>query len=94
VAEQESGLAAGLVDSSFNIGGALGIAILSAVAVASTDETLTGRDAQLRAITAGYQTAFAVAVGLALAGLLVALLLLGRTSPSAEPADAIGAASP
>jgi EmrB/QacA subfamily drug resistance transporter len=93
VAEQESGLAAGLVDSSFNIGGALGIAILSAVAVASTDETLTGRDAQLRAITAGYQTAFAVAVGLALAGLLVALLLLGRTSPSAEPADAIGAAS-
>jgi EmrB/QacA subfamily drug resistance transporter len=82
-ADEESGLAAGLVDSSFNIGGALGIAILSTVAVASTDESLTrtADDAQLRAITDGYQSAFAVAVGVALVGLCVALLLLGRTFP-------------
>jgi predicted MFS family arabinose efflux permease len=85
-ADEESGLAAGLVDSSFNIGGALGIAILSTVAVASTDESLTrtADDAQLRAITDGYQSAFAVAVGVALVGLCVALLLLGRTSPATE----------
>ncbi len=42
VAERESGLAAGLVDSSFNIGGALGMAILSTVAVARTDAVAGG----------------------------------------------------
>jgi MFS family permease len=83
VAEQESGLAAGLVDSSFNIGGALGVAILASVAVASTDEVRSGAggDAQLRALTEGFQSAFAVAVGFALLGLIAALLLLGRTRP-------------
>jgi EmrB/QacA subfamily drug resistance transporter len=43
VADQEAGLAAGLVDSSFNIGSALGIAVLSSVAVARTDSALRGR---------------------------------------------------
>jgi MFS family permease len=62
VADEESGLAAGLVDSSFNIGGALGVAILSTVAVASTEALSEGgSDAQLQAITDGYQSAFAVA---------------------------------
>jgi EmrB/QacA subfamily drug resistance transporter len=95
VRDEESGLAAGLVDSSFNIGGALGIAILSTVAVAGTDEALarTGGDAQLQAITEGYQDAFAVALGFAVVGLLIALTLLGRRKPTAEPTLAIEADS-
>jgi MFS family permease len=77
VAEQESGLAAGLVDSSFNIGGALGIAILSTVAVSRADDALNGvgREAELRAMTEGFQAAFAVAVGVAALGALLAVLL-------------------
>jgi EmrB/QacA subfamily drug resistance transporter len=77
VAEEESGLAAGLVDSSFNIGGALGIAILSTVAVTRADDALSGvgREAELRAMTEGFQTAFAVAVGIAAVGALLAVLL-------------------
>jgi MFS family permease len=77
VAEEESGLAAGLVDSSFNIGGALGIAILSSVAVSRADDALrgVGREAELSAMTEGFQTAFAVAVGLAAFGALLAVLL-------------------
>jgi EmrB/QacA subfamily drug resistance transporter len=86
VADEESGLAAGIVDSSFNIGGALGVAILSTVAVASTEALSEGgSDAQLQAITDGYQSAFAVAVGFALLGLLAALALLGRPAPAATP---------
>jgi MFS family permease len=86
VADEESGLAAGIVDSSFNIGGALGVAILSTVAVASTEALSEGgSDAQLQAITDGYQSAFAVAVGFALLGLLAALALLGRSAPAATP---------
>jgi EmrB/QacA subfamily drug resistance transporter len=76
VREQDSGLAAGMVDSSFNIGGALGVAILTTVAVSHTD-SLTGlsREARQTAITHGFQSAFAVAVGVAALGALLALLL-------------------
>jgi MFS family permease len=78
VAEQESGLAAGLADSSFNIGSALGIAILFTVAVSRAHDVppSAGREAQLRAMTEGFQAAFAVAAGVAGLGALLALLLL------------------
>jgi EmrB/QacA subfamily drug resistance transporter len=93
VADEESGLAAGIVDSSFTIGGALGVAILSTVAVASTEAlSEEGSGAQLQAITDGYQSAFAVAVGFALLGLLAALALLGRSAPAATPTSSVAAA--
>jgi EmrB/QacA subfamily drug resistance transporter len=90
VAERESGLAAGLVDSSFNIGGALGLAILSTVTVARTDAVSGGAspDAGLQALTEGFQAAFLVAVGFGLLGLLAALALLPRSTPEEAPASA------
>jgi predicted MFS family arabinose efflux permease len=90
VAERESGLAAGLVDSSFNIGGALGLAILSTVAVARTDAVAggAGPDAGLQALTEGFQAAFLVAVGFGLLGLLAALALLPRSTAEEAPASA------
>jgi Na+/melibiose symporter-like transporter len=76
VPEQESGLAAGLVDSSFNIGGALGVAILTTVAVSQAgDVGGLSREARLTAMTAGFQSAFVVAVGIAALGVVLALLL-------------------
>jgi MFS family permease len=78
VAEQESGLAAGLVDSSFNVGSALGIAVLSSVAVARTEDALAGPDTPAStalAMTEGFQTAFLAAAGIALLGALLALVL-------------------
>jgi EmrB/QacA subfamily drug resistance transporter len=80
-AERESGLAAGLADSSFNIGSALGIAILSTVAVARA-----GPGAGLHAMTEGFQAAFAVAVGIATLGALLALLLFRPWAPIASNA--------
>jgi Na+/melibiose symporter-like transporter len=76
VPEQDAGLAAGLVDSSFNVGGALGVAILTTVAVSRADG-LSGlsREARLTATTAGFQSAFAVAVGIAALGVVLAVLL-------------------
>jgi EmrB/QacA subfamily drug resistance transporter len=88
VAEQESGLAAGLVDSSFNIGSALGIALLSTVAVARTEDVLAGPDppaSTAAAMTEGFQTAFLTALGIALVGALLALFLL-RAEEAAEDA--------
>jgi EmrB/QacA subfamily drug resistance transporter len=88
VAEQESGLAAGLVDSSFNVGSALGIALLSTIAVARTENVLAGPDppaSTAAALTEGFKTAFLVALGFALLGALFALLLL-RGEETAEDA--------
>jgi EmrB/QacA subfamily drug resistance transporter len=81
VAEEDSGLAAGLVDSSFNIGSALGIAVLLTVAVARTEDVLAGADRPADpalAMTEGFQTAFLVALGIAALGALLALTLFRR----------------
>jgi EmrB/QacA subfamily drug resistance transporter len=81
IAAEHSGLAAGLVDSSFHIGSALGIAILTTVAVARSDDVLADGDARPQAITEGFQTAFVVGIGIAALGALLAFALLARRPP-------------
>jgi len=88
VAESEAGLASGLNNASFQIGGAVGVAILSTVAVSGAH----GAD-PLAALTNGYQSAFAVAIAVAALGTVAAALLLGgRRGPVpgtlADPAAA------
>jgi predicted MFS family arabinose efflux permease len=81
IAEHESGLAAGLVDSSFNVGSALGIAVLSTVAVARTEDLLAGANQSVDlglAMTEGFQTAFLVAFGIAVLGALLTVVLFQR----------------
>jgi EmrB/QacA subfamily drug resistance transporter len=73
VADSEAGLASGLNNASFQIGGAVGVAVLSTVAVAGAH----GAD-RLAALTDGYQSAFAVAIAFAVVGMAAAGLLLGR----------------
>ena len=89
VAEAEAGLASGLNNASFQIGGAVGVAILSTVAVSEAD----GAE-PLAALTNGFQSAFAAAIVFAALGLLVAALLLGKlrgpapeTEAAVAPAD-------
>jgi len=76
VAASEAGLASGLVNTSRLVGGALGLAILAAIATARTNSELghsaAGTHALHVALTGGFQVAFAVAAGLAFAGALVA----------------------
>jgi hypothetical protein len=93
VAERESGLAAGLVDSAFHVGAALGIAVVTTVAVARTEEVLGDGSAQLNAITEGFQAAFMVAVVFAIVGALAALAFLRRRA-SAQTAPPSVAAVP
>jgi MFS family permease len=73
VADHEQGLASGLVQSSFQIGGAIGLAIVTAVVSAST-----GGSTQTSDVFDAYQTAIAVTVIIAAIGVLVALTGLIR----------------
>jgi MFS family permease len=90
VAESEAGLASGLNNASFQIGGAVGVAILSTFAVSGADGGTSPA-----ALTDGYQSAFAAAIAVAALGALAASLLLGRRRepapgliPEPEPAPA------
>jgi EmrB/QacA subfamily drug resistance transporter len=80
VAEHESGLASGLSNTSFQIGAALGVAVVTTVAVSRTDDYLAANaDANpLVALAEGFQSAFLAVAILAAIGVALALMLLGR----------------
>ncbi|WP_431510370.1 DHA2 family efflux MFS transporter permease subunit [Variovorax sp. DAIF25] len=76
VSASESGLASGVVNTAFMMGGALGLAVLASIAAAQTGSMLAAGASTPLALTGGYQMAFLVgAVFAAVAGLLGALLL-------------------
>jgi MFS family permease len=75
VPERDAGIASGLSNTAFQLGGALGVAIVSTVAVSGA----AGRPAAdpLVAMTEGFRSAFLACVVLTAIGLALALLLLG-----------------
>jgi MFS family permease len=91
VDQDKAGLAAGLLNTGQQLGAALGLAILSALATARTDSLLHGgHDSIALAATHGYQRALVVGAGFVLAATIVALLAPNRRQTEAvveeEPA--------
>src|SRR6476659_8028625 len=74
----EAGLASGLINTSQQIGGALGIAILSTIATTRTSDKLAAGSALHPALVSGFTLAFMVGVGIAAVGILAGLLLIRR----------------
>ena len=89
VDEREAGLASGLSNTAFQIGAAVGTAIVSTVAFSRTEDVLAadGAGNRLLALTEGFQSGFLACIVLAGVGLLVVLLLLApaRRSPVEAP---------
>jgi EmrB/QacA subfamily drug resistance transporter len=85
VAERESGLASGLSNVALQIGGALGVAIVSTVAVSRSEDFLAANEGAnpLVVLNEGFQSAFAACVVLAGIGVVLALVLLGRPRQAA-----------
>ena len=88
VEPSEAGLASGIVNTAFMMGGALGLAVLVSVADSRTDSLRSDGDGPLEALTGGYHAAFFVAAAFAAIGALLGLLLRPVTPPGGEPEQA------
>jgi MFS family permease len=93
VKQEEAGLASGLLNTSQQIGGAVGIALLSSIAVTTTSDKLSTGIATPDALVSGFQAAFWVGAGIAAVGFVAALVLVRdeelaapATLPEVEPA--------
>jgi EmrB/QacA subfamily drug resistance transporter len=96
VVPEESGLASGVVNTSFMMGGALGLAVLASLAASRTNSLLVSGDGRLAALTGGYQAAFLVGglSALAAAGIATAFLRVGAPVPSSHEEVSAAATDP
>jgi EmrB/QacA subfamily drug resistance transporter len=86
VEPQDAGLASGIANTAFMMGGALGLAVLASAASARTHHLAAGGDGALAALTGGYHVAFAVGALFALAAAAVGGALLRNRDLAALPA--------
>jgi EmrB/QacA subfamily drug resistance transporter len=93
----EAGLASGLINTSQQIGGALGIAALSTIATSQTESAVAAGSALPAALVDGFTAAFIAGVVIAAIGVLAALTLIRRDeleqAPAAEPEPALDLAA-
>jgi predicted MFS family arabinose efflux permease len=89
VPADKAGLAAALLNSSQQVGGALGLAIFSAIATSRTSDLLAGQTPQAEALTSGFQRALLASSIFLLAAAVVALRVTNTRGEEHEPvADA------
>jgi hypothetical protein len=86
VEPQQAGLASGLVNTTAQIGGALGLAVLATLASTRTQHLTSSGSAQDGALLSGYHLAFWIAAGLMAVAVAVAAGLLSRPSSASEAA--------
>ena len=84
----DAGLASGLVNTTLQVGGALGLAVLATLSTTRTENLSEAGDSALAALNGGYHLAYLVGAGLILAALAVALTVLQPERKAAEAVEA------
>jgi hypothetical protein len=82
--DEDAGLGSGLINTTQQIGGALGLAILAAVATAVTSDLVSQGPPDLNALNEGFQAAFLAGAGLAVLGLIATLVLIKSSDSKAH----------
>jgi MFS family permease len=88
VAPEESGLASGLVNTAFMMGGALGLAVLASLAASRTSSLTASGHSHLTALVGGYHVAFLVGAAFAVVAAVLGGILLREATHSAGEAPA------
>jgi len=89
VAPTEFGLASGMVNTAFMMGGALGLAVLASLAAAQTDAALANGMGATEALNSGYRLAFLIgAICAAAAGIIGGVFMRTRAAPAGAQAPA------
>ena len=92
VEPQESGLASGIINTSFMMGGALGLAVLASVAASRTSDLLAAGESNAAALTGGYHVAFLLGALFAFGAAAIGGLLL-RNAPAMAHGEGEGEAA-
>ncbi len=97
VQPSDSGVASGLVNTSVQVGGAIGLAVLATFATERTEGLLADGEPAAEALNAGFHLAYVIGAGLVLVGIVIAVTVLraGLPETAAEPvteaaAEAVG----
>ncbi|HET9141277.1 DHA2 family efflux MFS transporter permease subunit [Actinophytocola sp.] len=83
--ESDAGLASGLVNTTAQVGGALGLAVLATLSTGYTASLLARGEPETAALTKGFHLAFGIGAGLVALGIVLAVTVLRAERPAERP---------